>query len=214
MSNRYIPRLSRRETLQWLATASVGFSFPAIAQARAGTLVAFEATAKGFGTDPDLHHPAVTWPRIMEPHQLQLTAALADMILPGSETAPASSAVGVPDFLNEWISAPYPEQLEDRPVILDGLKWMDVEAARRWQRGFLEIDETAKQLILHDLAQGNSWQTKFFQRFRFLVVGAYYTTPEGFRDIGYTGNVPLKSYPPVTDEERAILEKALSTLEL
>jgi hypothetical protein len=47
-----------------------------------------------------------------------------------------------------------------------------------------------------------------------LVVGVYYTTPEGFKDIGYSGNVPLESYPPITDEERAILEKALSALRL
>jgi len=55
-------------------------------------------------------------------------------------------------------------------------------------------------------------QSKFFQRFRFLVVGAYFTTPERFRDIGYVGNVPLESYALMTDKERAILEKALSAL--
>jgi hypothetical protein len=45
-------------------------------------------------------------------------------------------------------------------------------------------------------------------------VGAYYTTPEGFRDIGYVGNVPLETYPPISDQERALLEKALSALGL
>ena len=49
-------------------------------------------------------------------------------------------------------------------------------------------------------------QSKFFQRFRLLVVGAYYTTPEAFKDIGYPDNVLLESCPPMTDEERAILE--------
>jgi len=49
---------------------------------------------------------------------------------------------------------------------------------------------------------------------RFLVVSAYYTTPEGFKDIGYTGNIPLSSYPPITDEERKILDKAFFRLGL
>jgi Gluconate 2-dehydrogenase subunit 3 len=67
----------------------------------------------------------------MEPHQLQHTAVLGDLILPGSTTAPAPSALGIPDFVDEWVSAPYPEQLEDRKTILEGLRWMDAEASRR-----------------------------------------------------------------------------------
>jgi hypothetical protein len=50
-------------------------------------------------------------------------------------------------------------------------------------------------------------QRTVFRRIRFLVVGAYYTTLEGFKDIGYLGNVPLASYPPVTAEEQVILEQ-------
>jgi hypothetical protein len=219
MSGPYSPKVSRRETLHWFAAASVGFSFRSLSQARPSILVAFQTTPNGFGADPDLHHPAVTWHRIMDSRPLQLTAVLADLILPGSDTAPAPSAAGVPDFIDEWISAPYPEQVEDRALILAGLNWIDGEAGRRWQRGFLENDEESRQAIVHDLAKWKAddafaMQAKFFLRFRFLVVGAYYTTPQGFKDIGYMGNVPLRSYPAVTDEERAILEKALSTLGL
>ena len=121
--------------------------------------------------------------------------------------------------MNEWVSAPYPEQIDDRTIIFDGLRWIDTEAGRRWRRSFIEIDDESRQKIVADIARKTvdptlATASKFFQRFRFLVVGAYYTTPEGFKDIGYTGNVPLKSFPPVTDEESAILEKALSALGL
>jgi hypothetical protein len=197
----------------------MSFTIPKRLHAGTSTLVAFNATANGFGTDPDLNHPMVTWQCIMESHQLQQTALLADVILPGAETAPAPSAVGIPDFINEWVSAPYPEQLDDRRIILEGLRWIDAEAGRRWQRNFPELDDESRRKIVADIAQKRVDPTfdapsKFFQRFRFLVVGAYYTTPEGLKDIGYTGNVPLKSYPPVTDEESAILERALSALGL
>ena len=78
--------------------------------------------------------------------------------------------------------------------------------------------EESRQELVDDIARQSADPSAgprdFFRRFRYLVVGAYYTTPEGFKDIGYTGNVPLASYPPVTDEERAILEKALSNLGL
>ena len=219
MSVFYTPKISRRAALQWLAAASVASTLPWHARAEGSAVVAFNPTANGFGTDPNLNHPVVPWHRIMEGHQLQQTAVLADLILPGSNTVPAPSALGVPDFVDEWVSAPYPEQLEDRKIIFEGLRWMDAEAGRRFARSFVEIDEESRQKIVADIAQKKvdptlRVQSTFFQRFRFLVVGAYYTTPEGFKDIGYIGNVPLESYPPMTDEERALLQKALSALGL
>ena len=36
---------------------------------------------------------------------------------------------------------------------------------------------------------------RFFARYRDLTAGGFYTTPEGMKDIGYTGNVQLASYP-------------------
>ena len=38
----------------------------------------------------------------------------------------------------------------------------------------------------------------FFSRFRGLAGGAYFATPEGWRAIGYVGNIPLPSFdgPP------------------
>ena len=37
-----------------------------------------------------------------------------------SGSAPSASSLGVPDFVDEWVSAPYPDQVKDRPIILDG----------------------------------------------------------------------------------------------
>jgi hypothetical protein len=214
MNTPYVAKVSRRTTLQWLAAASMGSKLAAPAAGGTSTLIVFQPTANGYGTDPQLNQPRVTWELIMQPPQLQQSAVLADLILPASETAPAPSAVGVPDFINEWISAPYPDQLEDRRNILDGLRWIDEDSNRRRKQSFLEPDEESRRQIVAEIADKNSEQWKFFQRFRFLVIGAYYTTPEGYKDIGYTGNVPLKSYPQITDEERAILESSLGELGL
>jgi hypothetical protein len=39
---------------------------------------------------------------------------------------------------------------------------------------------------------------QFFARFRDLTAGGFYTTPEGMKDVGYVGNVPLATFdgPP------------------
>jgi hypothetical protein len=216
----YKPTLSRRATLELMATISVASALPRAAWAATSQAAPPAAAAlQGYGTDPNLNHPVVPWPLVMEPHQLQQTAVLADLILPGSATAPAPSALGVPDFVNEWVSSPYPDQQTDRVTIFEGLRWIDTEAVRRGQRTFLESEERIRKAIVDNIALKSpkaplTAQSAFFQRLRFLVVGAYYTTTEGFRDIGYTGNRPLAAYPPLTDEERTILDGALSKLGL
>jgi len=219
MTFHYVPKVSRRSTLQWLAATGLISAIPRYAHGANGRVAAFKAASKGYGTDPDLTHPVVPWTRTLTQRQLQLTAVLADLILPGSDSAPAPSMLGIPDFVDEWVSAPYPEQQMDRAIILEGLECIDAEAGRRWRKTFLEIDDAARQTMVSDIAGTSdraafAAQNTFFPRFRYVVVGAYYTTPEGFKDIGYIGNVPLESYPHITDEEKQILERELSKLGL
>jgi|SRR5579862_2681733 len=215
----YVPKLSRRTTLQWVAATSIASALPH--RTLAGDIQRIESTAfnYGYGTDPNLKAPAIPWPLLMTPQQLEQTAVLADLILPGTAAAPAPSAIGVPDFINEWVSAPYPDQLRDRATLFGGLQWLDAEAARRANRRFLDLSDALRQSIVSDIGQKHPKppfidQQSFFQRLRYLIVGAYYTTPEGFKDLGYIGNVPIASYPAITEEERAILDKALITLGL
>ena len=40
----------------------------------------------------------------------------------------------------------------------------------------------------------------FFARFRDLTAGGFYSTPEGMKDIGYVGNVPLATFDGPTPE--------------
>lgn len=215
----YIPTVSRRVTLQWFTAASIASALPGSAKAQGTKVVEFQSVPQGYGTDPNLKDPVIPWPLILSPEQLQQIALLADLILPAALTAPAPSSLGAADFINEWVSAPYPEQLEDRVIIIEGLLATNTLARRRWHQGLLEIDEKSRRQLVDELARLSTELAvmapkDFFRRLRYLVVGAYYTSPEGFKDIGYTGNVPLASYPPITDEERTILEKALRNLGL
>jgi hypothetical protein len=58
-------------------------------------------------------------------------------------------------------------------------------------------------------------RVEFFQRFRYLAVGAYYTSEAGIADVGYIGNVPIAgSYPGPSDEAMAHLAAVLEQLGL
>lgn len=224
-------RVDRRTTLKWLAAAMaaahtactsdekfLGDEIPP----RSGSLLGSAAKPGGmpYGTDPDLVNPTVPWPRTMTEAQLQASSALSDMILPEDHRSPAASAVGVPDFIDEWISAPYEAQQHDRDLILAGLDWLEQQSRERFGTGFATTDGEQKSELLDALASPDptavpSEQVRFFERFRYLAVGAFYTTEPGMADAGYVGNVAINGdYPGPSREAMAHLAGVLKQLDL
>ena len=188
-------------------------------------------TAAGYGQDPDLIATASDsgssgasslWPKLLTESQLELVAVLADIIVPAEQQAPSASEVGVPDVIDEWISAPYPQQQQHRALIEPGLKWMDDESMRRSGSAFVRLSESQQLSIVDDIAfsdvqtsPGLEMPGEFFSGLRSLVVGAYFTSPEGIEDLGYIGNTPISGdYPGPTPEARAHLEKLVESLGL
>ncbi|MEL7542081.1 MAG: gluconate 2-dehydrogenase subunit 3 family protein, partial [Pseudomonadota bacterium] len=116
MSQSYSPKMDRRTTLKWLLVsvgatpliAACGQSEPAPAETTE-PLLGTPETISGtrYGADPDMLDPQVTWERTMTRQQLQLVAALCDVVMPASDALPAASMLGVPDFVDEWVSSPY-----------------------------------------------------------------------------------------------------------
>ena len=198
----YVSRIDRRTALTWIGVVGA-----ATAAASAGVVLYGPKTggaqqAEGYGADPKLNPPVkAPWPRIMSKDQLQTAAILADYILPATATAPSASKLGVPDFVDEWVSAPYPDQIKDRPIILDGLN-----AIARDVLG----NDAAKRAAALSALPGSA----VFKRFRALTIGAYYTTEDGFKDIGYIGNVARPSDPGPSADVKAVLERELVKLGL
>jgi hypothetical protein len=150
--------------------------------------------------------------------QLRTAAALCDLILPEDDRSPSASAVGVPDFIDEWVSAPYAEQRQDRGLILDGLEYLEQQSVQRFDVSFASGSERQKAQLVDAIAGGpgaESKQAAFFRRFRYLTVGAFYTTEAGVADIGYIGNVPIAGeYPGPSEEAMAHLAGVLQGLNL
>ncbi len=203
----YVSKIDRRTALAWIgvvgAATAVGAGVVVYGPKTGG-----ERITRGYGTDPKLTKPEkAPWSRIMTDIQLQTAAILADFILPATATAPAATALGVPDFIDEWVSAPYPGQIKDRSTIMNGLNGLSAHVLKA-DAGARTAAMTALQTSKDEAAH------TFFRRFRALTVGAYYTTEAGFKDIGYTGNVPRTSDPGPSAEVKAVLERELAKLGL
>lgn len=184
--------LSRREALRRILAAS--------ALASALDITAFAAEdIRGIGADPNLLKKEIPWPRVLTDAQKKIVTALGDIIIPADQYGPAASAVGVPDFVDEWVSAPYEAQQADLKVIRPGLAWIDGEATKRFGKGFAECDAAQQTALVEDIVKDGTAAKKegynFFKLFRDRVAGGYFSTPEGFKAIGYTGNVPLFEFP-------------------
>ncbi|MGH8193756.1 MAG: gluconate 2-dehydrogenase subunit 3 family protein [Woeseiaceae bacterium] len=226
-------RIDRRTTIKWLAaTMAAGYAGCSSERKQVGeeipaaprtALLGTAAKPDGirYGTDPDLINPVVPWARTMTEPQLHTSAALCDMILPEDERSPAASTVGVPDFIDEWVSAPYPQQQEDREIILAGLEWLEQQSQDRFDSGFAALKEEEKAALLDTIAFSDKAaseladQVEFFRRFRYLTVGAFYTTKAGIDEVGYIGNVAISGeYPGPSDEAMAHLAGVLKQLGL
>lgn len=224
-------RVDRRTTIKWLAaTMAAGYAGctaddkrlgDEIPAARETTLLGTAARpgTAGYGTDPDLVNPVVPWARTMTEAQLRTTATLSDLILPEDEHSPSASAVGVPDFIDEWVSAPYPQQRDDRQRILGGLEWLEQQSRHRFGTAFAEAREAQQSALVDAIAYPDTAADEeladFFRRFRYLTVGAFYTTEAGIKDVGYIGNAPMAGpYPGPSTEAMAHLEGVLKQLGL
>ncbi len=231
----YSSKISRRESLKWMSSVSAGAAmtvvYPQESEATSTTGLSISdwpkiklapITAKGYGKDPKLSSPSIPWPLTLSQSQLNLVAVLADIIIPAEEGVPSASDVGIPDFVNEWISAPYPQQQEHRTLLVPGLLWVDQEALRLFGNHFIEVTP-AQQFEIVDSIAFPTTQTpntlkmpvSFFAGLRQLVVGAFFCSPAGIKDIGYLGNVPITGdYPGPTKEAMAHLEDLLGKLGL
>jgi hypothetical protein len=199
--------VSRRTTLKFaglIALAASGYG-----HAVSGALPS--RGVRGYGTDPDLMNRPVTWSRTLDKAQLAMLRALADLILPKEPPHPSAADTGVHEFLDEWVSAPYPEMQADRALILNGLDVL--EGAMRRVDGIQFADAPQeKQIAVFDQLCHNPSTVRFANRLIELVCGGYYTTRDGHAAIGYVGNVGLTSFPGPPPEVVRHLERTLSQL--
>ena len=204
MNDSLPPRPDRRTAMKWMLAAAASTTLIGRASGQPAPVA-----ATGYGTDPNLtksYKPGDFWPLTFTDAQRATAAALCGIIIPADDRSPSATELHVHDFIDEWISAPYPDQAADRPVILDGLAWIETEAKSRFGKDFGKLAAQEYSAICDDICfvpkavPPFGAAAKFFARFRDLTAGGFYTTPQGSKDIGYTGNVPQVVFAGPTPE--------------
>lgn len=193
--------MDRRTTLKWIVAASMA------PQLGGRITFAAESQALPYGTDPNLlksYSPGDLWPLTLTAAERRTVKVLCDVIIPADSHSPSASAVGVVEFIDEWISAPYELQRKDRKVIIEGLAWLASESKKRYARRFDRLSNQQLHGICDVICNHATAAPKyadaarFFARFRDLCAGGFYTTPAGRTDLKYVGNVASATFegPP------------------
>jgi len=168
-------------------------------------------TATGYGTDPDLLKRSVTWAKTLTTSERAALESLCDIVLPADPPHPSAKEIAVHEFLDEWLSAPYPQMQADRKMILAGLGALEEAAGRQSAKPFAEMD-ASRQVEVFDRLCGNEATSGFARRLIELICAGYYTTREGHAAIGYVGNVAQESFAGPPAEVVRHLDRMLAAL--
>jgi len=171
--------MQRREVLRLLATGTA-------LQLAPSKWLAFSREARSLLAEaPSL--------RILSPHQNATVKALADMIIPRTDT-PAASDAGVIEFIDLILTESY-DTLE-RAHFLEGLATVDSQSRTLFQKNFIDCSTEQKGKLLTELgakmvegavpgSRRRSVQrpappkANFYADFRRLALTAYYTSEAG-----------------------------------
>lgn len=175
---------------------SEGFTRRSLIQIGAGMSAAAAAPASqtpatSAATTPATLKPAGWTPKALTAHEYATLDALAEWIVPGAH---ANNSARFIDFLCAGAD-------EMKVIFTGGLAWLD-DAMRKRADGldFLHASHEQQKALLDVIAyrENDSPQLgpgiRFFDWARRLVVDAYYTSPQGIKEVGYIGNTGMSSF--------------------
>ena len=181
-------RVSRRSALKTLSAvpAAAGLTWtPAEADAAQERAAQARRVARAAG--------AAYQPKFFTAREWQAVHLLVDIIIPRDERSGSATDAGVPEFIDFLMS----DQPQRRFAMRGGLRWLDTECRRRFDRAFTECSSEQRMAVVEDIAWPNnpkpefSHGVAFFSAMRDLTASGFWTSRMGIDDLKYMGNQPV-----------------------
>ena len=124
-------------------------------------------------------------------HELVTIAILCDIILPSDHPNGGALDAGLPEFVEFMVK----DRQNMKLPLRGGIAWLDSYAVAAYGADFINITEPERLAICDRIAWPDVKDPvlrpgiRFFSLMRDLTLTGYYTTEQGFRDLGYLGNV-------------------------
>jgi len=185
----------RRAALQILAGAvGAGFALPSNVEAQHPIHVhlaspsAIEQAQKAAAT--------ASAPEFLDDHQMKTFEALAEAIVPGSNTA------HVAPFVDQLLAVESPATQRQ---FVGALGSFDMAAIRKHGKRWVGLTAAEQDGVLREASTADPKTSALRAQFDHLkgwISGAYYSSEQGMRELGWTGNVFHQELPGCTHPDR------------
>ena len=122
---------------------------------------------------------------------------LVDIIIPKDERSGAATDAKVPEFMDFMMD----DQPARQTAMRGGLRWIDAQCEKRYDKRFLECSDAERTAVLDDLAWPQRAKPEFlhgvtfFNSFRDLTAAGFWSSKMGVTDLQYTGNTMMPEWP-------------------
>ena len=197
-------RLTRREMVQrLLAGAGASAAWPLVAVSHP----IYEHLANGGIFEEAERLGAANWkPVFLSPDQDETLSALSESMVPGSMKAHVNR------FVDLLLSA---DKSEHQQRFVESLAAFETESQKRFGKHFPALEAGQKNMLLMDasaesrgaksseagLGENHSTLRSHFENLKGWISGAYYSSEEGMRELGWTGDYVFESFPGCTHPE-------------
>ena len=177
-------KLSRREIVQkLLGGMAAGAGLPLVASSHS----IYRLLSDGATLDrAENVRAAVDWkPLFLSTQQDTTLVTVAEALVPGSTSAKVNQ------FIDLLLRVDIAEHQRD---FIASLAAVEDEAKKRLGRGFAVLAQGERETLLTDFSKQETHQ-KDFHNLKEWIVGAYYSSEQGMRELGWNGNYAFESFP-------------------
>lgn len=130
-------------------------------------------------------------PKLFNTHDWKTLRVLSDLIIPADERSGSATQASVPEVIDDWINV---HGRSEATEIIGGMRWLDLQCNRLYGYDLIDCTVDQQHAILDRIAYPekaapeDSQAVAFFNHLRDLVVGSFYSSKMGIKDIEYVGN--------------------------
>jgi hypothetical protein len=177
-------KLSRREIVQrLLGGMAAGAGLPLLASSH--PIYQLLADDSKLGRAEEMRGAADWKPLFLSTEQNGTLVAVSEVVVPGSTGAKVNQ------FIDLLLSV---DTAEHQREFAAAIAAVDDEAKQRFGRMFAELAQSEQVALLTDFSKGGEHQ-KEFHNLKEWIAGAFYSSEQGMRELGWNGNYAFESYP-------------------
>lgn len=130
-------------------------------------------------------------PKLFTAHDWKTLCLLSDLIIPSDDRSGSATQAAVPEVIDDWM---YVRGKSEATEIIGGMRWLDMQCNRLYGHDLIDCTADQQHQILDRIAYPakaapeDSQAVAFFNHLRDLVVGSFYSSKMGVKDIAYIGN--------------------------